>query len=327
MSTEQPRDVLRYAVGRALRAPSVHNTQPWIFTVRDGRLTLTVDRTRQLRALDPSGRQLFVSAGCALFNARVGLAARGAPASVHRFPLGPRSDVLAHLDLLEPNSPIRDAPLRFLDAVIDVRSTNRRRFTLDPVAPETVAALCAAAEAESTALIVIAGEEQRADVARLAQRADQLQYADAAYRAELRAWMTTDPNRRDGVPASVVPHVDTGSEDEVPIRDFDAYGAGQLPTHTRSSSAQALLLLATAQDNPAGWLRGGEALEHVLLEVSRHGYAASPITQIVEVPHVRAELRAALRTALHPLVLLRVGRALPTPRTPRRDVEDVLRPP
>ena len=30
---------------------------------------------RQLRALDPTGRQMVISCGCALFNARVGLAA------------------------------------------------------------------------------------------------------------------------------------------------------------------------------------------------------------------------------------------------------------
>jgi hypothetical protein len=54
---------------------SVHNTQPWRFVVRPDVLELHAENDRPLSALDTTGRQMVISCGCVLFNARVGLAA------------------------------------------------------------------------------------------------------------------------------------------------------------------------------------------------------------------------------------------------------------
>ena len=80
-----PDEALRRAAVRATLAPSVHNTQPWRIVIGPGTLTFHADTSRQLRLLDPTGRQLIISCGCALLNARVSLAADGAgpPAPGH----------------------------------------------------------------------------------------------------------------------------------------------------------------------------------------------------------------------------------------------------
>lgn len=69
----------------------------------------------------------------------------------------------------------------------------------------------------------------------------------------------------------------------------------------------------------------------MLLELTRLGWVASPVTQAIEVPVTRTQLRAALAWDTHPQMLLRIGRAEPTgpvPRRPRSDaVEDSWQPP
>jgi hypothetical protein len=313
---------LRRAVARAVLAPSVHNTQPWRFVIDGERLEIHADRSRRLRVLDPTGRQMTISCGCALFNARIALAAAGYDATIERYPDPARSDLVARLTLGRQSS--EPVPLAALDVMIDLRQTNRRRFASDPVPPEVVDGLIEAAAAADAQLYEIKDPEQRFSVAKLSQEADREQNANPAYRAELRAWTTDDPKQRDGVPSLAVPHVDAGANDDIPIRDFDTRGMGWLPVETRSSMNQSLLLLGTLDDRPPAWLRAGEALEHVLLEVTRQGYAASPLTQVVEIPVTRARLRSDLRLDMQPHVLLRVGRAPKTPATRRRRITDVL---
>jgi hypothetical protein len=313
---------LRRAVDRATLAPSVHNTQPWRFVIGKGVLEVHADWTRKLRVLDPTGRQLLISCGCALFNVRVALAAAGYDATVDRSPDPIQPGAVALVNM--PNQPVERVSLGRLDAVIEQRQSNRRRFADEPVPRNVVETLIAAAAAEDAQLVEISKPEHRSATARLSQEADREQNADPAYRAELRAWTSADPSRRDGVSAMAVPHADAGSGDDIPIRDFDTHGLGWLPTMTHSSLNQCLLLLGTVQDQPAAWLRAGEALERVLLEVTQHGYVASLFTQVIEVPRTRELLRRELAVAINPRVLMRVGRAPKTPTSRRRRIADVL---
>jgi hypothetical protein len=312
----------RRAAVRATLAPSVHNTQPWRFVRRGNVLELHADWSRKLSVLDPTGRQLVLSCGCALFNARVAIASAGHNTQVDRLPDPYRSAFLARLTVSDET----DEPdgVGALDAVIELRQTNRRRFAEGPVPEELVDTLIECARVEGANLVPVVRPEHRTAVASLSQQADRSQNADPAYRAELRSWTTEDPQRRDGVRALSVPHVDGGAHDDVPIRDFDTHGVGYLPVETQSSMNQCLLLLGTMEDRPESWLRAGEALERVLLEIARHGYAASPLTQVIENAATRAMLRNDLGLTMYPHVLLRVGRAAITPGSRRRRLADVL---
>lgn len=323
LSSEAMR-TMRTIAQAARLAPSVHNTQPWRFEITSTSFTLHVDRTRQLRALDPTGRQLMVSMGCALFNVRVAAATAGGHCEVVRFPAGPSSDVIARIDTGYEPLTADEIAVAALEPYVRSRATNRRRFGDDAVPAQLLAALIAAANAEGVRLAEVSDDDDRLTVALLSQRADALQYQDGAYRAEIRAWTTADPERLDGVPARAVPHFDAGSGDEIPIRDFDSTGAGWLPTDTRSSRHQCLLLLGADGDHPDMWLQVGEALERIWLEITRAGFAMSPLTQVVEVPSARAALRSELRLSMYPDILLRVGRAAPTPGTSRRHLQDLL---
>jgi nitroreductase len=313
---------LRRAAVRATLAPSVHNTQPWRFVLSADALEIHADRSRQLRVLDPRGRQLTLSCGCALFNARASLAAAGYDPPVERAPDPARSDLLARVLLREP--PREWVPIGALDEQAERRHTNRRRFSDDLVPAADVAALVEAAAAEDAVLFPIERADHRQAAARLSQLADEIENVDPAYRAELRAWTTDDLRRRDGVPAAAVPHTDAGSGDEIPIRDFDTRGMGWLPTGTQSSMRQCLLLLGSIADNRVAWLRSGEALERILLELTRRGYVASPFTQVIEVARTNALLRDELALTMYPHILLRVGRAPATVSTRRRRLVDMI---
>jgi nitroreductase len=312
------RPLLMQAAERARLAPSVHNTQPWRFRLHDNVFDIFREPVRQLRVIDPAGRQLMISCGCAVFNARVAVAAAG------------RQTVL--LDQSEPDlvariavgEPVDWLPIGNLDGWISYRRSNRREYLGDPVPPELSYTLVQAAAAEGAHLIELASPTDRALVSRLTKQADADLLLDPAYRAEIRAWTTDDPRRSDGVQAMSVPRVTGKSTDELPIRDFDSRGMGWLPSRADSSSSQCLFLLCSAEDEPASWLRTGQALERLWLEATRHGYAVSLFTQAIEHPTYRQRLRSLLTLSDYPQLVLRVGHAPATPPSKRRDMEQLL---
>ena len=316
--------VIFKAAQQAALAPSVHNTQPWQFVIGDDSIEIHADESRRLKVLDPRGRQMTVSCGCALFNARVAITAAGYTPEVTRYPDPAQPYLVARIVIRERPD---DSPIGRLDPYISRRKTNRRAYVPEPLPAWLVESLTAAAVAEDTALIPILTAEHRVETARLSRFADNIENADPAYRAEVFAWTTDDPRRGDGVQASTVPYLGDqprNSSDAVPLREFDPRGMGWLPQSSHSDAGQTLILFASVEDNSLAWLRAGEALEHAWLELTREGYWASPLTQVVEVRQTHEELRAILGITEHPELLLRIGKAPEVRSSRRRDLGDMV---
>jgi len=128
----------------------VHNTQPWRLAVGPGSLELRSDPDRRLQVLDPHGRQLLLSCGCALFNARVALAEAGYAPDVRRFPDPTDPSLLAvlNVDASDALTAGSDRDIARLATAIDIRQTNRRHFDDYPVPSEVVDDVVRAATAE-----------------------------------------------------------------------------------------------------------------------------------------------------------------------------------
>src|SRR5262245_35387222 len=86
-------EVFAGAVADAVWAPSIDNSQPWLFRRTGEGIDVLIDEARRLAVCDPDGRMARVSGGAAAYNLRLALAAAGQPAG-YRFGDGP---VLVHL--------------------------------------------------------------------------------------------------------------------------------------------------------------------------------------------------------------------------------------
>jgi hypothetical protein len=271
--------------------------------------------------VDPIGRELVQSVGAALFNARVALAACGWAVEVTRLPNPEDPDLMALVQLIDGPA---DTQLAELDLQIAHRRTNRRTFDATIPSEAVVRRFAAAATAEDAHLVPVLSEEQHRLIARLTPLADDAQHANPAYRAELRRWTNRPRGEGDGIVASAIPHVDGTAQDDIPMRDFDTRGDGRLPASPGHGTEHTLVVLATHTDDPAAWLRSGEALQRVLLEIARAGWQASPVTQVVEVTSARLDLRTSLTWDSWPQSMLRVGHAQAATATPRRNRGDVV---
>jgi hypothetical protein len=252
----------------------------------------------------------------------VAVAAAGFEPIVRRLPDSDDPGLLAVLDV---GAPARLA-IAALECHIDRRRTNRRAYRDWPVPLPLINDIVSAAEQEGMGLVALTGPAEVARTLALTTIAEQSELADPQYVAELRAWTTDDPRRRDGVQASSVPY--RGGADSAPaggpVRQFDLREMGWLPALRGAPALPTLVLIGSADDDAGSWLRAGEALERVWLELTGHGYWASPLGQVVEVRETHDLLRTELANGLHPQILLRIGQAPEVVATPRRLAGDVI---
>jgi nitroreductase len=305
-------DVIKQALRAAIRAPSVHNTQPWRFVVAGPDIELHLDRERVLPIVDPTAREARMSCGAALFTLRVALEAAGRAVLVDLLPDATRPDLLALLHVRGVRLPTPEQT--GLAQAITRRATNRRPFTDRPVPPSHRHALAHAAEIEHAHLAVLDTPKRLGTFAALLRRADHLQDQDEIFQRELRTW--TDR------PTDGVPHTAGGPRPEVgSLLTLRRYPGS---TMERPFEREPLVaVLTTHGDTPRDHLHAGLAVQHLLLTATIVGLSASFLSQPVEVPHTRIALRALLDLPGHPQTALRVGYGHPAPPTPRRPADEV----
>jgi hypothetical protein len=186
-----------------------------------------------------------------------------------------------------------------------------------------LAELSGAAAAESTSLLV-ADPALRAGILSLTRTAEARMRTNPHYRAEVAAWTTPGGvGRLDGVPRQAFGPRDP--ETAIPMRDF-ALGHGAATTTATFEPDPTLILLFTDGDTPLDWVHAGAGLQRVLLNATLRKLAATPMTQLLEVPRLRALLTD---TATGEIVqtVLRIGYpTTPALPTPRRPLEEVLLP-
>ena len=301
-------------VACAVHAPSVLNTQPWRFALGDGTVRLYADRSRQLRALDPDGRDLVVSCGAALFYLRTAARHAGLAPLVDVLPDRDDPDLLAAVRFVPEPPPADGRLFRALSA----RHTNRHPFADAAIPAEAARAMADAASEEGTHLYVLTEWEDRAAVAHLVAQGAAAQSYDPDVSDDLRAWLRADADPRpDGVRDGLQGEWDRRTTLRTPISAFAA-NKGDLVR-----AAPAVGVVTTEGDGTADWLAAGQALAHVLVVAADRGISASFANEPVEVEGLRGRLAARLGAGF-PQVAFRLGYPGPEGGAPRRPAHAVI---
>lgn len=306
----------------ACRAPSVHNTQPWLWRVHGTRVGLYADFQRQLVQADPQRRDLLISCGAALHHLQVPAQALGWSARVRRTP-DPSEERLVASVRLSPGRPASDA--HELLTAIRERRTDRRRLTSWPVPAERLDALCMTGDQWGAQVRPVHEQVAKARLEQLTTRADLLQRADPAYVREIEN--ATESLVNAGVPVTNIPRDDRVATSDALNRRFPN-GDLDDPVVDPGQPSDGLLVICTSSDDTMSRIRAGEALSAVWLKATRDRMSLVPLSQALEVNETRRILQQeVLDDKALAQIVLRVG-WLPLgrpelPPTPRRDIDDV----
>ena len=297
------------------RAPSAHNTQPWVLAYERDRIGLDFDPERHLAVGDPTRRDLLLGLGAFVETVLITCAAEGIPL---RF--APSEDKVGGF---VPSDRVYGTPFGLDD--IDRRRTSRLRYE-----PGRLPAEALAAARRHLAPAERLHELAARDVLPLFATADRHMYESEATVRELRRWLRLSKRHpdyyRDGLTYECL--------DLSPV-EARALALLLRPTMYRllratrlhralTAASKSLLdidgsVLVLERDSTGDILDSGRSLMRVWLELSAAGFYSHPLSQIVDHHVTERELaqRLGLSEDQRVLSVFRVGRSAKPPRSHR----------
>jgi hypothetical protein len=284
------------------RAPSAHNTQPWLLSYAADEVRIGVDPARSLPVSDPTGRDLELGLGALVESCLV--VAADAGLAVDAVSDGPRAVRLVAADAVYRTV--------FTAADLDGRRVARGAYVPGPVPQDVLADL-------EPGLVHLSARELAADLA----AADRWMFGTPGSVDELREWLRLRPGHprydRDGLTDRAL------ALSRVEARLLDA--ALRSLAVTRRLGVPALLAASgrgllrsdgsvLVLTGPAGEDRvaAGRRLLRTWLVLARHGLAVHPLSQLLDCPATADRVRQRVRPGGgegEPLAVFRAGR----PRT------------
>lgn len=309
-------DRLRFLIRYAVVAPSSHNTQPWRFRVAADRIDVFIDERRWLRIADADQRELHISVGCALENLFV---------AAEHFGLGHATDYLpdsanpmhaATIRFRPEGQPSPERPARLFPMIL-VRHTNHGEYDGRPIPPDVVEQLRNCCVEPSVTVFLTADSDLKRQVADLVVRADTIEFADPAFRAELGHWIGQGVFGTSWLMSKIGKLAVT----------YVNMGASQAKKDSSVLMSSPVLGLISSENNDrVTQIRVGQVYQRLSLLAATDGIWCQPMSQIVQVGEVKNEVaKLQSNPSLLPQHPFRLGFAAPEKHhTPRRGMSDVM---
>jgi nitroreductase len=317
---EQPQE--RDFVRLATLAANGHNTQPWRFELRAGRIEILPDFSRRTPVVDPDDHHLFVGLGCAAENLGLAAAAGGSPGEVRFDAAGDGSIVFEFHHGARTSSLLADAIVH--------RQSSRTEYDGRAVAMSDLATLAATVRDPTVDLILLTERRQLEQVAELVVAGNTAQMESQAFVNELKQWIRFDTRQalatRDGLFAGasgspVIPPWLGG-----PLFDLAFRTAGENDKYVRQMRSSAGVAVFIGKRNTKDhWTSAGRACQRFLLQATVLGLKCAFVNQAVEIPTVRQQLASYLGFSdRRPNLVVRFGSGPEMTKSLRRPVEQVM---
>lgn len=320
-----PQEDLLFIVGKAIKAPSGHNTQPWLFKINDASIEVHPDFEKSLSVVDPDNRELFISLGCAIENLQIAASAKGYYSDIGYSQSG------ITVVSLSPEEELHHS--QTLDSQIALRQTNRRIYNGTFVDDSAINKLCHIPSEKNAQLHCYKkGTLEFTGISELILSGNTIQMQNNSFLTELKSWMrynkSESARKRDGL-------------------SYAVFGAPSLPRWISKSiingylndkiqnkadlkkifSSSHFVLFTTQNNTIEDWIRLGRYLQRFLLTCTEMDIACAFLNPPCELE----ELREDLATSLHiqneyPAIILRLGYAQPLPYSLRKEVKEVMKP-
>lgn len=315
-----------FMIEQAIKAPSGHNTQPWLFRIHEDCIEIHPDNRKILHVVDSNRREMFISLGCAAENLCIAAKSKGYTSSVNISEEG-----IIYIKLQWT----RDQKDTLLSGQISKRQTNRSIYNGKQIPEETIRELLAINKEEYIGLYC--WEKRNTEFKKMLYyvlAGNKIQMSDIHFKNELKSWMRFNKadNQRtlDGLSYAVF-----GAPNLPKWISHLIMGACLTPGMQNKSDEKKIkrsshiVLFTIENDTIQEWIQLGRILERFLLKTTEAKIATAFINQPCELKVLAEQMR---REVLHktgkekriPAVLLRMGYAKPMPYSLRKSFDEVI---
>jgi nitroreductase len=310
----------------AAKAPSGHNTQPWIFVLKSDAIEIHPDFGQALPVVDGSNRELYISLGCAAENLQLAAAEAG-----YRSVCSIKRDALKGDAYIRVNLEKGETTRNELFKQIDKRQTNRSVYKGSDLPEDTLQQMKDLAVDSGVALYFFSRESEDFKILRgYVALGNEMQMEDEAFKNELIAWIRFNKWQKNslnnGLTYEVMgtPALPSFLGKPIVKSQLTPKKQNKADMEKIDSSSQ-LVLFTVKENNPEQWVRVGMTLQRFLLEATRLGIANAYLNQPCEVSELTHKMQEDLQIKdEYAVLLLRLGYADPLPYSPRKAVEEVV---
>ncbi|TVP97840.1 MAG: hypothetical protein EA359_19070 [Balneolaceae bacterium] len=316
-----PDDIFLKIVRRAIKVPSGHNTQPWLFAKESNGLCIIPDFSRSLPVADPEHRELFISLGCAAETAMIAGGFYG-----YRTVLkinGLSTDISIKISLQKDDT--IEQPELF--SYINVRQTTRNLYADKPILAEDIAALKNAGGGYNIRFFI--GQNEIQKLSPFIAEANAIQMSNPKFKSELIHWMRFNEkeamHKGDGLytACSGLP-----SFGRVPgsfvLKNFVTAKSENKRLLKQLEKTAAVAIFTTPGNELENWIQTGMVFQRFALTATKLGLNHSYINSPCQITQVRDRMMNDLGLDGFPQLLIRLGYSQKMHSSFRRRIHDVI---
>lgn len=308
----------------ASKAPSGHNTQPWLFKAEGDSIFIFPNMDNVLSIVDKDNRELFISLGAATENLCIEAKRLGYSTSVEI------NESTKSIEIrLYPDCNIDKDTLA---TQIQNRQTNRSIYNNRSIPASIISRLKQVPCSDTTNVYIIGKENKLFGVLRsYVKQGNEIQMNDDSFRKELLEYMRFNKKELEKNPTGLsykiigAPALPAFISKPI-VKLFlkpDTQNKGDMK---KIDSSSHFVLFTIANNSLKEWVNVGCDLERFILSATQLGISNAYMNQPCEVAELSEHMRQniTLIKGEYPTLLLRIGYAEPAPYSTRKKIDDIM---
>lgn len=316
---------LHIILSEAIRAPSTHNTQPWLFQIVDGQVDVHIDRSRLLPEADRDGRDCYLSHGCLLESIIIAARASGYDVIYDILPKGDDGPTMRVCFKESQSEKIEKERDLYVELARALRSRYNARgvFVHRVLSEHERAALLQGMDKMDGMARIFSYTDQTtiSAMAEIIARAIPVFHSRYSFRQEFSNWMRPNSSqKKDGIygysvfasnmMSHILPHV---------LRTFNMGRFLAMLNRNTVKTSSLIGIVATRNDTKREWIEAGMLLQRLLLGAHTLGLAGSNFASPIE-DNTARDAVMRLTPGWLPQLVVAIGKPQrhlpPTPRLP-----------